>query len=82
MSAHTPAPWFLARPSYAAESVRYVCAAHPSPKRADPVEIAVVYAATNGDHQDANARLIAAAPELLDALRAFCGAGARCEHVA
>ena len=54
---HTPGPWF----------VNEDCVEGPGPEGARDVTVAVVY----GDNADraANARLIAAAPELLAALK-------------
>lgn len=64
---HTPGPWRSGAPDHAAPGVGYVLADIPG--RSWPEEIAVIYGAENV-HRDANVILIAAAPELLDALKA------------
>ena len=60
----TPGPWTVSRVETEHGAICYI--------KADTGhrEVAVLY--TDGE-QDANARLIASAPDLLDALRAFCG---------
>lgn len=64
---HTPGPWSVATPTYGANGVLYILAPQQS-ENEWPREVAVLYSGGE-DEQDANARLIAAAPELLAALR-------------
>jgi hypothetical protein len=64
---HTPGPWTVGRPDYAADGVAYVAARNEW--STVPREIAVIYRA---EAQQENARLIAAAPDLLAALDTAC----------
>lgn len=62
---HTPGPWDFDLP--------YIVAPYPTGKHPDLYIAEIVYADEDGrlppdDEQDANGRLIAAAPELLDSL--------------
>lgn len=62
---HTRAPWTVTE--RAVENAGPIAYIHGDTGHE---EVAVLYA---DKHQAENARLIAAAPDLLDALRAFCG---------
>lgn len=59
---HTPGPWRVANDQ---ECDAFFIQIISGPKK----DIAIVYLAVEDSHGEANARLIAAAPELLDALR-------------
>jgi hypothetical protein len=60
LSKHTPGPWYVVNPN---ESLpHYVCT---DPKRPLETEVAVLY----GPNVAGNSSLIAAVPDLLDALR-------------
>jgi hypothetical protein len=63
---HTPGPWFFSGKNPDCE-VRYVSLCIDEPFMA---EIATLYHG-EGEEQEANARLIAAAPEMLEALMAL-----------
>ncbi len=71
--AFTPGPWVEHRDSdWSVETVSSNAYKHVGPKGADPVAIVVVaHWSAMDDVLDANARLIAAAPELLAALEAL-----------
>jgi len=59
MSKHTPGPWVIQETNFAQQKNVYA--------QADKPPIATVYGSTG--ENEANARLIAAAPEMLDALK-------------
>ena len=59
MSKHTPGPWVIQETNFAQQKNVYA--------QADKPPIATVYGSTG--ENEANARLIAAAPEMLEALR-------------
>jgi len=71
MSTHTPGPWFAAWRHPYVERADSICAIYSESQRGDihPIEVAMVYCAKPGTVEEANAYLIAAAPELLEALR-------------
>jgi hypothetical protein len=62
MAGHTPGPWLLVDSPHKREYSHWITA----PQRQDLLIAAVL---TGHVEQDANAKLIAAAPELLDALK-------------
>jgi hypothetical protein len=68
MSAHTPGPWSLTLGTLF-NGKTYARAVVDRDGRSVRVSAMTL---SGGDECDANARLIAAAPELLEALRAFC----------
>jgi hypothetical protein len=70
MSAHTPGPWYVG----AQNDGLYIIDRQPSPSNDDPrhdadVELVATPFAARGATVEANARLIAAAPEMLEALK-------------
>jgi len=62
MSKHTPGPW----------SVQYETDIAAREDGVGPVDVAHVYMRTAPGRTEANARLLAAAPELLEALKSMC----------
>jgi hypothetical protein len=71
MSRHTPGPWRVSDLDPRVIGPVRMLRAGDSSQVPQPQAVARVMDRTG--ESDANARLIAAAPELLDALRAFCG---------
>lgn len=76
---HTPGPWETQERDDRERGIA-VIAVHPwVPSGGTPTRGMVAWVGQGGANfgkpavQEANARLIAAAPDLLDALRAFCG---------
>jgi hypothetical protein len=71
MSAHTPGPWYIAHHSdvQGEKSIDVRHCLDSAPKQPEIHQIARLHEA-----DEANARLIAAAPEMLDALQAVCDA--------
>lgn len=64
---HTPGPWALSRPKYSCDRERV--------KNSEGIQVADVHSHIEDDLVgNANARLIAAAPELLEALEGAIGA--------
>ena len=78
MSAHTPGPWVSVH-THPNPDVRAKIAYIEGGRHRRPLEIATVYRCDSDAEQEANARLIAAAPELLavarKALDAWTGDG-------
>jgi hypothetical protein len=72
MSRHTPGPWAYSRWDQFGDTRFYVAQAEGAPYTPDYSDVATLIAETVSDErvqiQEANARLIAAAPELLEAL--------------
>lgn len=84
MTKHTPGPWKVTVPSPTKLGAKVdVYAVEPPPKRGVRWGVCVLEAVRKQDaaEQVANARLIAAAPELLDALKAMLDrdTGSYCE---
>lgn len=72
MSGHTPGPWEALRPFGPDEKLWWIYAKHPDSGEVSHAEVRA--GCTEADElgdMAANARLIAAAPELLEALRPF-----------
>ena len=67
MSTHTQGPWKVTHPIQDADADRYIWT-QTNPATGHRELIAIIPDA-EGDHVSADARLISAAPELLDALR-------------
>ena len=67
MNTHTKGPWKVAHPIQDADAARHIWT------QTDPAtghrELVAIIPDAEGDHVSADARLIAAAPELLDACR-------------
>ena len=68
---HTNGPWFVGMDSeWSVDTDGESSFVHIGPETGDPVAIAIVGSAWDQDDElDANARLIAAAPAMLEALR-------------
>ncbi len=77
MSKHTPGPWVFSKSDQYGDMRFYVAQADGAPYTPDYSDVATLIAETvNSERryiQEANARLIAAAPELLEALTNLCG---------
>lgn len=73
MNIHTPGPWTFSQSAQYGDTRFYVAQADGAPYTPHYSDVATLIAETVNDErksiQEANARLIAAAPELLDALR-------------
>lgn len=72
MSTHTPGPWVVA-PGSKGDPDLDDCDFMVEEATGRQEVVATIVGPIGTGSTDANARLIAAAPELLDALRAFCG---------
>ena len=71
MSAHTPGPWRLVREGDAFDGYWNILAAHQTARSKFGPQVATVLGRLGHDSEsEANARLIAAAPRMLEALRA------------
>ena len=75
MSKPTPGPWAYSRWDQFGDTRFYIAQADGAPYTPDYSDVATLIAETVSDErvqiQEANARLIAAAPELLEALKAL-----------
>lgn len=73
--AHTPVPWIITKSKHGIDADKYVVSI-VAPERGDR---ALLIHANHGkdDEADANARLIAAAPELLEALERLRASASR-----
>lgn len=73
MSGHTPGPWTFSKDDQLGDTRFYIAQEEGAPYTPDYSDVATLIAETcSGDRvrvQEANARLIAAAPELLEALQ-------------
>ena len=73
MNIHTPGPWAFSQSSQYGDTRFYVAQADGAPYTPHYSDVATLIAETVNDErrsiQEANARLIAAAPELLEALK-------------
>ncbi|CAJ96117.1 hypothetical protein CMPELA_25775 [Cupriavidus necator] len=78
-NSHTPGPWFATWNHQNVKSAESICHIYPESQRGDRflMEVGVVYCASPGTEAEANARLMATAPELLEALNAAYVALAR-----
>jgi citrate lyase beta subunit len=68
MSRHTPGPWFLAEKVEGKHTVTNLRRIRSERERIEHGAVCEVYGIADGSEAHANARLIAAAPELLEAL--------------
>ena len=79
MSKHTPGPWTFSQSAEYGDTRFYVAQAEGAPYTPHYSDVATLIAETVNDErksiQEANARLIAAAPELLEALEACINYG-------
>lgn len=71
MSKHTPGPWIGAGPSFGDPLPRYTTVIVTEWEESDNLVICELPFNHHDDENEANARLIAAAPELLEALKAL-----------
>ena len=71
MSKHTPGPWICLGPSFGDPLPRYtteICTEWEDQDREDVIQICELPLHHHDEENEANARLIAAAPDLLEAL--------------
>lgn len=69
MSKHTPGPWFLAEKVQGKHTVTNLRRIRSERELMEHGAVCEVYGIADGSEADANARLIASAPELLGALQ-------------